>query len=211
MTVVSDSTTNSSTGYKVGDKLKLREIEFPVGTTRRTKDRVNGVAWATLRRGRAKWEGKNLPSTIANYLTGLGYPISNEDARYVMHWVVSHGYGHAKISPVGSKDRTRYIEFGFHIDMDLTKCSPENLKVPDDNGNNAAPVDDGDDVARGVEVLDNVKKGLPAFTPPLPFAPPRAELYRLDELTNRLYDWAEVDAEAYAGWIDSVIGSFSGQ
>lgn len=208
MTVVEASL--NSNRPKIGDTKKvLRTIEFPVGTTQRTKDRVNGVAWATLRRGRAKWEGKNLPSTIASYMTELGYPISNEDARYVMNWVVQNGFGHAKISPVGSKDRTRYVEFGFHTDMDLTKCSPENLKVQDDkHGHGALAVDVGDDVARGVEALENVKKGLPAFPPPLPFPPPRAEPYRLSELTDKLYDWAEVDPDAYAGWIDSVIGSF---
>lgn len=209
-----------STSVKLGSGPKFQTIEYPEGTHKRTKDRVEAVAWATYRRGREAWEGNNLPSRIATYLTELGYPMSNNDARYVIEWVEKNKFGYFE-QKAGPNGRTRYVKFNFYRNFDISKCRPDGLKTEEQKKDEKAVVAtlNGDSPNTGVtQPVDSdpieklkaeaVKAASPVVAPPLPFEAPKPRPYLLDELDAKLIAWADVDPEGYAKWIDSVIESF---
>lgn len=217
---------------KLGEKFK--QLEYPDGTHSFTKARIEAVAWATYRRGHAKWEGHNIPNQIASYLTNLGYPMRNEDARYVIEWVAKHKFGYATLANVGTKDRKRYAEFNFFRNYDISNCTPKGLLqhkvkgqpanlVKNTVSNGSAPELEAvvhDEPQTHIDPVDHLKQraeeerarqvemAKPVLTPPMPFEPPKPKPYRLEQLDELLTDWADVDPENYAKWVDGVIESF---
>lgn len=197
----------------------MRKLEFPTGTRPATKARVSAVAWATNRRGRVPWKSSNVTTQISEYLAECGYVITTLDIAYVMKWVEDHKYGYRRSKPGGK----RTLEFGFLKDVELTGHSPDGLEKIVKPGHVLAPPPSTaaqPTVTPTPAVLSN---GLTPTTQsghvavmerpaakveidvPLPGAPEHAPIYRIGELTELLNRWADMDPDAYAGWVDRAL------
>lgn len=175
----------------------MRRIEWEPGIYTATKERASALAWATNRRGRNPWVGKNVTSDILAYLADHGYVV---DSRYklltTMKSLVNRNYAYIHFADGGKKVK----EFGFFPDVDLNGHGlPEKAKKPEPVAN--------PHIDKVVEDAQPVKGYAgPAMMPPLPAAP-EPPIYRLDELVKNLKKWHEGNPETFASWIDAAIES----
>lgn len=174
----------------------MRTIELPPKSYRSTKERASALAWATLRRGGGPWVGTNVTHDITMYLGQHGYVVAKDRMINTMRTLSEQNFAYLRYDGGGH----RVLEFGFLPDVDLTGHG-----LPKKEATKMS-------TSEGVTTLEKVKNGEDKLViqnpvlPPIP-ALPKAPLYRLDELSKLLENWAEKDHETYATWVDTSIES----
>lgn len=172
----------------------MRQIEFRPGTHPSTMERIAAIAWATNRRGRVGWRGKNALGQLRDYLAGHNYHIGMPELNQAIAVLVKEGYAEKRTGD--HEKRTAY--FNFLPDVQLTGFSLPEDPTPA-RGQVREPVQsqNGSHVEKEVAV---------ATLPPIP-ALPEPPVYRFDELELLLKAWSKKDPESYATWIDAAIES----
>jgi hypothetical protein len=152
-----------------------------------TKNVIDALAWASMRRGNNAWKGNNVIDVIRSYLIEHGADGDLYNAtrlRYVMRRLDEEGY--ASLTTHGK----RYIKFEWHGDVDLRSDLPDFVT-------SKTPVFvQADDIL----IVDDDDSGLP-----LPQDKPVR--YRAEELNTQLDKFFEVKPDVYGNYVDKLIRS----